>query len=324
MIRRRGFVWLLLAAAAGLCASPALAQDYPSKPITLVVPFAPGGATDVAARIVAEGLSKEVGQSVVVENRTGAAGDIGIAYVVDAPPDGYTLVFATMGTLTTNPHIYQQEFKIATDLMPISKTFEVDHVLVVRPSLGIKNLKDLIAYAKQHPGEMTYGSAGIGSSVQMFSVMLDMMAGTQMRQVPYKGSAEARVDVVAGNIDMVMDSVPSAIAQIQSGDLVPIAVTNAKRNASLPDVPTMIEAGLPGYSTAAWGALLAPAGTPQPVIDRLSAAVQATMASEAVVKAYADNGMQPVSSTPEGLRDLIASDTILWGDLVKKAGIKLE
>lgn len=322
MIRRQ---FLGLMAVAGMVCGSAMAQDnYPTKPITLVVPFAPGGATDIAARIAAEQLGSELGQSIVVENRTGAAGNVGIAYTVAAPADGYTLVFATMGTLTTNPHIYNVEFNIAEDLVPISTTFAVDHVLVVRPSLGVSSLKELIDLAKEKPGQLTYGSAGIGSSVQMFSVMLDMMAGTQMRQVPYGGSAEARVDVVAGNIDMVMDSVPSAIGQIQSGDLKAIGVTSNVRNPSLPDVPTLAESGLPEYDAAAWGAILAPKGTPQPIIDKLSKAIQATMANKTVVEKYAANGIKPISSTPNELRDLIASDTKRWGDLVKAADIRVE
>jgi tripartite-type tricarboxylate transporter receptor subunit TctC len=325
-MKRRAFLGLLAGAclASGMAMAQAAAQDYPTKPITLVVPFAPGGATDVAARIVAEGLSKQLGKSVVVENRTGAAGNIGIAYVINAAPDGYTLIFATMGTLTTNPHIYKDKLDPAKDLVPVSTTFAVDHVLVVRPSLGVKTLKELIDLAKSKPGELTYGSAGIGSSVQMFSVMLDMMAGTKMRQVPYKGSAEARVDVVAGNIDMVMDSPPSAMAQIKSGQLKAIGVTNAKRNASLPDVPTLAEGGLPGYAAAAWGAILAPKGTPQPIIDKLAAATKATMTSTDVIERYKRSGLDPIHSTPKELADLIVSDTKRWGDIVKAAGIKVE
>ncbi|TPJ57632.1 tripartite tricarboxylate transporter substrate binding protein [Mesorhizobium sp. B2-6-1] len=321
MIDRR----MVLALFSALCmAGSAQAQEWPTKPITMVVPFAPGGATDISARIVSEQLSKELGQPVVVENRTGAAGNVGIAYTVAAAPDGYTLVFATMGSLTTNPHLYKEQFDPAVDLVPISKTFEVDHVLVARPSLGVNSMKELIALAKEKPGQLSYGSAGVGSSVQMFSVMLDMIAGTQMRQVPYKGSAEARVDVVAGNIDMVMDSVPSAMDQIKSGDLKALAVTNTKRNANLPDVPTMQEAGVEGYAAAAWGAILAPKGTPDAVVQKLSAATQAALANPDVVNRYKTNGIDPVSSTPEALRDLIQSDTKRWGDIVKAANIKVE
>lgn len=322
MIVRRSVVGLL--AAACLVPNVVLAEEWPTKPITMVVPFAPGGATDVSARILAKGLSKELGQSVAVENRTGAAGNIGVAYAVGAPKDGYTLLYATMGTLTTNPHLYKESFDVQRDLVPISKTFEVDHVLVVRPNLGVNSVAELVALAKQKPDELTYGSAGIGSSVQMFAVMLNMMAGIQVRQVPYKGSAEARVDVVAGNIDMVMDSPPSALAQIQSGDLKALAVTSSKRNATLPDVPTMDEAGIKGYSAAAWGALLAPAGTPQPIIDKLSAATQKVLASPEVIAEYRKNGLDPVSSTPEQLKDLITSDTKRWGEIVQQAGIKIE
>lgn len=322
MLTRRHAFGLL--AATCLASSGAFAQEWPSKPITLVVPFAPGGATDVSARILAEGLSKKLGQSVVVENRTGAAGNIGVAYAVAAPKDGYTLLYGTMGTLTTNPHLYKESFEIQRDLSPISKTFEVDHVLVVRPSLGVNSVKELVALAKQKPDELTYGSAGIGSSVQMFAVMMNMMSGIQVRQVPYKGSAEARVAVVAGDIDMVMDSPPSALAQIRSGDLKALAVTSSKRNESLPEVPTMDEAGVKGYSAAAWGALLAPAGTPEAVIAKLSEATREVLASEAVIEKYKKSGIEPVSSTPEELRALIAADTKRWGDIVREAGIKVQ
>jgi tripartite-type tricarboxylate transporter receptor subunit TctC len=269
-------------------------------------------------------LGKELGQSVVVENRAGAAGNIGVAHAVSAAPDGYTLLYATMGTMTTNPHLYKTDFDVMTDLVPISKTFEVDHVLVVRPTLGVKTLEEVIALAKQKPDELTYGSAGIGSSVQMFAVMMEMMAGIDMRQVPYGGSAEARVAVVAGDIDMVMDSPPSALPHIQSGDLVAIAVTNSRRNRTLPDVPTMAEAGLEGYEAAAWGALLAPKGTPDEIIQKLSTAVQAALANESVISRYHESGLDPVSSTPEELRELMIADTKRWGELVEAAGIKVE
>ncbi|WP_173930992.1 tripartite tricarboxylate transporter substrate binding protein [Chelativorans sp. Marseille-P2723] len=322
MIVRRTF--LGLAAAACILTGAAAAQEWPSKPITLVVPFAPGGATDVSARILADQLSKELGQSVVVENRTGAAGNIGVAYGAAAAPDGYTLLYATMGTMTTNPHLYETDFDVMEDLVPISKTFEVDHVLVVRPSLGVDTLEELIALAKEKPEELSYGSAGIGSSVQMFAVMLEMMADIEMRQVPYKGSAEARVAVVSGEVDMVMDSPPSALPHIESGELVAIAVTNSRRNRTLPDVPTMQEAGLEGYEAAAWGALMAPAGTPDEVIQKVSEATQAALANEEVINRYHDSGLDPVSSSPEELRDLIIADTKRWGEIVEAAGIRVE
>ena len=321
MNRRHLLSW---AAVICLAAAPAAAADWPAKPITMIVPFAPGGATDVSARILAEGLSQELGQSVVVENRTGAAGNIGIAYAAGARPDGYTLLFATMGTLTTNPHLYKEKFNIQRDFTPISKTFEVDHVLVVRPNLGVNNVQELIALAKKKPNELTYGTAGIGSSVQMFQVLLNLETGMEVRQVPYKGSAEARVDVVAGNIDMVMDSPPSALEQIRSGALKPLAVTSNIRNPILPDVPTMEEAGVVGYNAAAWGALLVPAGTPEDIVAKIGAATQKVMRARSTIERYQKAGLRAVHSTPAELTTLIDSDTKLWGDIVKKAKISIE
>lgn len=314
---------LALLAATCLVPGGAIAQEWPEKTISLIVPFAPGGATDISARILAEGLREELGQSVVVENRPGAAGNIGVAYAIDAPNDGYTLLYATMGTLTTNPHIYEESFDVQRDLIPISKTFEIDHVLVVRPDLGVDSVAELIELAKENPNQLTYGSAGIGSSVQMFSVMLNMMTDIEVRQVPYGGSAEARVAVVSGDIDMVMDSPPSALAQIESGDLKALAVTNSTRNIVLPDVPTMQEAGVEGYAAAAWGALLAPAGTPQEIVDKVAAATKTVLADPEVIRQYQEQGLGPVSSTPEELRDLIIADTERWGTIVEEAGINV-
>jgi len=300
------------------------AEDWPSRPVTLVVPFAPGGATDIVGRLVAEELRQRFGQPFIVQNRTGAAGNIGIEAVVRAPADGYTLLQGTMGSLTTNPHLYTDaKFRIERDLLPISLNFKVDHILIVNPSVSARTVRELVAYARAHPDKLTYGSAGVGSSVQMFAVLLEMRAGIKLRHVPYKGSAPALTDVIAGHIDMLMDSVPTSLPQIEAGKTRALAVTSGKRNQRLPQVPTMMEAGIPNYDTAAWGSLMAPAGTPTDIVRKLSAAVQEAYGKAQLQKDFADRGVEAVASTPEQLTALIRRDTELWGQVVKAGKVTL-
>jgi tripartite-type tricarboxylate transporter receptor subunit TctC len=322
MITRRQFAALLATCMLGPCL--ARAADWPTRPVTIVVPFAPGGATDIVARLVAEELKQQFNQSFVVQNRTGAAGNIVLEAVVRSPADGYTLLQATMGTLTTNPHLYKDaKFRVDRDLIPISMTFKVDHILIVNPSVPAKSVKELVALAKANPDKLTYGSAGVGSSVQMFAVLLEMRTGIKMRHVPYKGSAPALADVVGGHIDMLMDSVPTSLPQIEAGKTRALAVTSGTRNKRLPNVPTMMEAGLRDYDTAAWGSLMAPTGTPPDILKRLSAAVQEAYKKPQVQKAFADLGVEAISSTPEQLSSLIRRDTELWGQVVKAGNVTL-
>ncbi len=314
-----------LVAAAALAPSAARADEWPSRPVTIIVPFAPGGATDIVARLLAEDLRQRFGQPFLVENRTGAAGNVGIEAVVRAPANGYTLLFGTMGSLTTNPHLYKDaRFRIERDLVPVAQTFKVDHILIVNPKLPVKSVADLVAYAKANPDKLTYGSAGVGSSVQMFAVLLEMRTGMKLRHVPYKGSAPALNDVVAGHVDMLMDSVPTSIPQIEAGNTRALAVTSGTRNKRLPNVPTMMEAGVADYDTAAWGSLMAPAGTPPEIVARLSVAVQEAYRQPRLQKEFADRGVEAVASTPEQLTALIRRDTQLWGQVVKAGNVTLE
>ncbi len=322
MITRRHFAILLAASLLG----PALAhaEDWPNRPVTIIVPFAPGGATDIVARLLAEELRQQFKQPFIVENRAGAAGNIGIEAVVRAPANGYTFLFGTMGALTTNPHLYtDSRFKIERDLAPVSQTFKVDHILIVNPKLPVKSVAELVAYAKANPDRLTYGSAGVGSSVQMFAVLLEMRTGVQLRHVPYKGSAPALNDVVAGHIDMLMDSIPTSLPQIEAGNTRPLAITSGTRNKRLPNIPTMMEAGVPDYDTAAWGSLMAPAGTPPEIIAKLSTAVQEAYKKPQVQKEFADRGVEAIASTPEQLAALIKRDTELWGRVVKAGKVTL-
>ena len=313
---------VLIACLLGPCL--AHADDWPSRPVTIVVPFAPGGATDIVARLLAEELKQRFAQPFIVHNRTGAAGNIGLESVVRAAADGYTLLQGTMGSLTTNPHLYKDaKFKIERDLAPISLTFKVDHILIVNPKVPAKTVGELVAYAKANPDKLTYGSAGVGSSVQMFAVLLEMRTGIKLRHVPYKGSAPALADVMAGHIDMLMDSVPTSLPQIEAGNTRALAVTSAVRNKRLPLVPTMMEAGIPDYDTAAWGSLMAPAGTPPDIVKRLSQAVQEAYRKPQVQAMFADRGVEAVASTPEQLSALIRRDTELWGQVVKAGNVTL-
>jgi len=314
-----------LLAACMLC--PILARaadDWPNRPVSIIVPFAPGGATDIVARLLAEELKQRFGQPFVVNNRTGAAGNIGLEAVVRAPADGYTLLQGTMGSLTTNPHLYRDaKFRVERDLAPISMTFKVDHILIVNPKVPAKNVGELVAHAKANPDKLTYGSAGVGSSVQMFAVLLEMRTGIKLRHVPYKGSAPALADVMAGHIDMLMDSVPTSLPQIEAGNTRALAVTSGVRNKRLPNVPTMMEAGIPDYDTAAWGALMAPAGTPPDIVKRLSSAVQEAYKRTQVQTTFSDRGVEAVASTPDQLSALIRRDTELWGQVVKAGNVTL-
>lgn len=315
----------LAAAAALLGTSPAFAaEEWPSKPVTIVVPFAQGGATDIVARLLAEELRQKFGQPFLVQNRTGAAGNIGLEAVARAPADGYTLLQGTMGSLTTNPHLYKDaKFNVQKDFAPISLTFKVDHILIVSSKFPAKSVADLVAYAKANPDKVTYGSAGTGSSVQMFAVLLEMRTGAKLRHVPYKGSAPALADVIAGHIDMVMDSVPTSLPHIEAATTRPLAVTSGTRNKRLPNVPTMQEAGIRDYDTAAWGSFMAPAGTPPDIVRRVSTAIQEAYRRPEMQKAFADRGVDAIASTPEQLSDLIRRDTEMWGQVVKAGNVTL-
>jgi tripartite-type tricarboxylate transporter receptor subunit TctC len=259
-----------------------------------------------------------------VQNRTGAAGNIGLEAVVRAPADGYTLLQGTMGSLTTNPHLYTDaKFKVERDLLAISLTFKVDHFLIVNPWVPAKNVGELVTYAKANPEKLTYGSAGVGSYVQMFAVLLEIRTGIKLRHVPYKGSAPALADVIAGHIDMLMDSLPTSVPQIEAGKTRALAVTGGVRNKRLPNVPTMMEAGIPSYDNAAWGALMAPAGSPPDIVKKLSLAVQEAYKKSQVQMTFSDRGVDAIASTPEQLNALIRRDTELWGEVVKAGKVTL-
>ncbi len=322
MMLRRSLLGAALAVP-GLARAQGPVQAWaPQRPIRFVVPFPAGGGTDVAARILAERLTEGLGQPVIVENRTGSGGNIGMENVVRSAPDGHAIVMGTTGTLTINPHLYPTlGFDPARDLAPVSLAFTTDHVLIVNPTVPARTAQEFLGLARERPRALTYGSAGAGSSTHMVAELFRLAAGLEVLHVPYRGSAPALNDTVAGNVQFMLDQLPSAIAQIQAGRVRALAVTGPRRAALLPDVPTMAEIGLPGAESTSWGAVLAPAGTPEPVVARLQAALGEAMAQPAVRARMAQAGADAATSTPAELASLMRRETERWGRVVREAGI---
>jgi tripartite-type tricarboxylate transporter receptor subunit TctC len=290
----------------------------------MVVPFAPGGATDVAGRVVADALSEILGQPVVVENRSGSGGNIGVTAVATSAPDGYTLMMGTQALLTQNPYLYVNLAKNPqTDLVPVANAFKTDMILVASPRFGITTLPDIVALARAKPDTLNYGSAGNGSAAHILMELLKSRTGTVMRHVPYRGTAQAMTDLVAGTLDLMIDSMPSALGQIQGGNVVPIAVCGPTRNPRLPAIPTMTEAGIKDYQSIAWLAVFAPTGTPEAVVAKLDAAIKTTLGKPQVLQRAETSGLDGDYASSADLGNRIASESILWSQVIKAAGIKL-
>jgi tripartite-type tricarboxylate transporter receptor subunit TctC len=316
-IARRTFL-----AGLGGCALPVWAADtFPSKIITIVVPFSAGGTTDILSRITATGLGAELGQSVIADNRPGAGGNIGAALAAKAAPDGYTLFMGTVGTHAINQALYKKlPYDPVKDFAPLSRVATVPNLLVAHPSQPFKTVKELIAYAKAHPGKVTFGSPGAGSSPHVSGELFASMTGTDLQHVPYKGSAPAMTDLLGNQIAVMFDNMPSAIQHVRSGKLRPIAVTTAKRSPELPDIPTIAEAGVPGYEATSWFGLFAPAATPKPVLERLHAALMKVLNDPQVKKKIAEQGGDPVAETPAQFAAFIQAESAKWGKVVKASG----
>lgn len=313
---------LIAAAAFGwvVCMAPAHGADaYPDRPIKLIVPFTPGGNTDLLGRLVAQKLSAAVGQQVVVENRPGAAGTIGVDAVAKAKPDGYTLGLASFGNILTAASWYKSlPYDPVKDLAPVILLATPQTVLVANPKLPFNDVKGLIAYAKANPGKLNYGSSGSGSSNHLFGALFASMAHIDMTHVPYKGSGPAVNDVVGGTIQLSFAPFPLVLGQIATGGLKALAVTGAARHPLLPHTPTVAEAGVPGYEALGWFALMVPAGTPKPIIERLNVEINRILASPEVKNNLAQEGAEPVGGTPEDARRSITEGVKKWGGLVKQ------
>ena len=311
----------------GLLASmPAAAQAaYPSKTITMVVPFSAGGTTDILARIVSQALTAELGQSVIVDNRAGAGGNIGGQAAARAAADGYTLFMGTVGTHAINAALYKKmPFDPIKDFAPLTRVANVPNLLVANPKQPFKNVKELIAYAKANPGTLNFGSSGSGSSIHLSGELFKSMAKVDMQHVPYKGSAPAVTDLLGNQIAIMFDNMPSAIQHVRSGKLVPLAVTTAKRSPELPDVPTIAEAGVPGYEATSWFGLFAPAGTPPAVVAKLNTAIVKVLAKADVKKKINEQGAEVYSETPEQFSAFIQKEAVKWGKVVRESGASVD
>ena len=300
----------------------ALAQTYPAKPIRLIVPNPPGGATDVLARIIAEELTPRLGRQVVVEHRPGASGTIGSNVVAKAPPDGYIMVMGHAASHATSPSMYKNlPYDPVSDFAPVTLVANVTNVIVIHPSLPAKSAKELATLAKARPGELVFGSGGAGAITHLAGELFKQKAGVNLMHVPYKGSGQAMADLIGGHIALMFENLPGAIGQIKGGKLRPLAVLSEKRSSAVPNVPTIAEAGFPGCEANSWFGLLTTAGTPKDIVDRLNREVVAIVKKPDVQTRFADVGAEPVGSNPEAFGNLIRTEKDKWGKVIKSANI---
>jgi len=307
-----------------LAAASACAQSFPVKPIRLIVPFAPGGGTDITGRAIAQKLAESWGQSVLVDNRPGANGTIALEIVVKTPADGYTLTMIT-SSHSVNSTLYPKlSYDLVRDFAPITQATSQPYALIVHPSVPAQSLKELIALARAKPGTLNYGSSGTGGFSHLAGAMLASQAGIQLTHVPYRGGAPAMTDVISGQIQMLFSTILQSNSHIRAGKLRALAVTTSKRSRALPEVPTMSEAGLPGYVIAGWYGILAPGKTPRPIVDRLNREIVRILQLPDVVERLAADGSEPVGSTPEAFGAHIRDEIVRWRKVIEEAGIKAE
>lgn len=319
--------WTIGTLAAGaLCLSSAIANaaTYPTQPIRLVVPFGPGGTTTILARMMADKLAQRLDQPFIVDNRPGAGGNIAFELVARSKPDGYTLLMGPIG-LAINPAIYPAlSFNPITDFDPISLYGGVANILAVNASLPIHSVKELIAYAKEHPGQLSQGSSGNGSSSHLAGEMLKSQAGIDFMHVPYKGGAQAMQDVLAGQVSMLFDQVPAVLPHVKSGKIRALGVTTITRSSGAPDLPTIAESGLPGYDVNVWFGFLAPHGTPRDIITKINTEMTAVLNDAEFREKMTSMGVDPMPSTPERFSEFLKEQTDVWAKVAKDSGAKLE
>jgi tripartite-type tricarboxylate transporter receptor subunit TctC len=308
-----------------LCfAAGALAQAYPAKPIRLVVTFAAGGGTDLAARTVVPKLSEALGQPIVVENRAGANGALGADAVAKSPPDGYTLVVGAAGTMVVAPHLSKLPFDPVKDFVPVSLLATSPFVVTVHPSVKSESIRELIALAKAQPGKLSFGTSGTGGAPQLSTELFKSMAGVDMLHVPYKGLGPAITDLLGGQIQVIFADIGLVVSHLKAGKLRGLAVTSASRSAALPDLPTVAEAGVPGYAAGTWYGIFAPAGTPPAIVSKLSEEIRKALAQPEVRANYLAQGVDAAGNTPEQFAAFMRDESAKWGKVVRDAAIKLD
>jgi tripartite-type tricarboxylate transporter receptor subunit TctC len=313
-----------LISALSVFAAPALAADYPTKPIRMIVGFAPGGGTDTTARAISVKLTDLLGQQVIIDNRAGAAGNIATEMVAKANPDGYTLLLGTIAALAINPSLYRTKlpFDSVKDFAPIIQAVDSTNILSLHPSVPANTVKELIALAKTKP--LNYGSSGVGGTGHLAGELFNTMAGVKMTHIPYKGGGPAMIDLVGGQVQLVFATAASAVPQIKAGKIKGVAVTTAKRSALMPNIPTIAESGLPGFDANNWYGLLAPAKTPRPIINRLNAEVTKVLAMPDVKNFLFNQGLDPAPGTPEQFGAYIKSEMTKWAKVVKASGARAD
>ena len=317
----KGLVALMLAA----FASTANAQAWPAKPIKWIVPFAPGGTTDILARTIGEKLARALGQPVIIENKPGAGGGVGAEFTAKAPPDGYTIMGGTISTHAINASLYKSlPYDPVKDFVPITLIVRLPNMLVVNPDVPAKNVAELIALLKANPAKYTFASSGNGTSQHLSGELFKAMAGVEMQHIPYKGSPPALQDVVSGQVTMTFDNITTAWPLAKAGKLRALAVTTAKRASIAPDVPTLAESGLPGYEVGSWQGVFAPAGTPPEIVKRLNAEIVKIINLPDVKEKLLGLGAEPVGNTPEEFAVLVKAEIVKWADVVKKSGASID
>jgi tripartite-type tricarboxylate transporter receptor subunit TctC len=294
------------------------AQDYPTHPVRIIVPFGAGGPADVTARLIGNSLQQSFGQPFVVENHAGAGGVIGTMEVVKSPPDGYTLLMMSNAQTANESLVPQRKYELMRDLSPIAPINYSDLVIVVNPQVQARTLQEFIALAKSQPGKLNYASSGQGTPYHMAGELFKAMAGIDIVHVPYRNSGEARSGVIGGQVQMMIDAVTTMAPNVSAGQVRALATTGKTRSGVLPDVPTVTEAGVPGYEATIWLGLMAPAGTPKPIIDKLNAAVNAVAKRPEVIKLWAEQGALPMSMTPDQFDKYLRGDIVKWADVVKR------
>jgi tripartite-type tricarboxylate transporter receptor subunit TctC len=303
--------------------SPALAQTYPDKPIRILVGFAAGGPADITARLIGDRLSEAWANPVIVENLTGAAGNLATDRVAKSAPDGYTLLAAASATIVTNPSLYQKlPFDPVKDLAPITQAVYTPNILAVHPDVPARSVQELAAYAKQNPGKLSFGSAGPGTSQHLAGELFKTMAAIDIQHVPYRGIAAVMPDLIGGRLTMAFGNISAVLPLVRDGKLRALAVTSARRYGAVPDLPTMIEAGFPGFDSTAWFGLMAPAGTPMDIIDRLHRESVRILALPEVRKRFDELGIEVIGNTPAEFAAVIAAETPQWAKVIRDAGVK--